>query len=324
MKKRGLTVHHARSMTADVLLTVSLTLILIVIAFNRLLMVSSWRFTILNTINTGMAEVLGMLDHLATDFPFNHILVPIDFWAITIISIMILLIGAGMKVTSFRDTRSLLLQTSRVLLISSAAAFIVIIILQISSAIVMSNWLVGKALDPATLPQDFIWDFYSNLFLAAGVILIITAFIKVWAKKEIFYKTLIITDTFFNSALVMIGYFILLRLILADVIVTSISGNAIKVMAVSGMFSTMTIALCAFIFMLSFAMRSFAEHLKDREHIARQLRDDLSFLKKHKEAKRIEVKTEDVKKHPAYAKKDHPIHRYIKPEGHYSKKVKRK
>ena len=300
-----------------------------------------------STVTTGVAaaEATTMINSLVHTFPFKYIFVSYNFWTTVIIAVCLTVLGLLLKAFTVRTKGKFIIELGKELYIPAIVGFCGIIILQIWTAFNVDNYLAANNLSrPEIGDAFFIWNTYGQMFLIGAAILVIGAIIKLVGEKNDAKKMVLIGDTMFNGAFILIIYYILIRMIAMDVVMQSSIGNMLSIFILSNQYSNITIAACVFIYTFGRALRRYGISVLKQEKRAQQmdefkLKYDLMSRQygarptapatanpphpKELHVQEHHLRQQPVERqHPAHYMEGHPVHRYTQPaqqQGKYRK-----
>jgi hypothetical protein len=292
--------------------------------------------------SAGAAEATAMITSLTHTFPFKYIFVEYNFWTTVIIALCLTVLGLLLKAFTVRTKGKFIIELGKELYIPAIVGFCGIIILQLWTAFNIDSYLTANKLARPELGSGmFIWNTYGQLFLIGAALLVVGAIIKLVGEKNDAKKMVLLGDTMFNGAFILIIYYILIRIIALDVVMESGAGNVLSLFIISNRYSTITIAACVFIYTFGRALRrygiSMLKHEKRMQQIDEfKLKYDLMSRQygarpaaahpaQPQHPKELHVHEHYLRqqpperKHPAHYTEGHPIHRYTHPDAAQSK-----
>jgi hypothetical protein len=289
----------------------------------------------MTTSSTAAAEVTTMINSLVHTFPFKYIFVSYNFWTTVIIAACLTALGLMLKAFTVRTKGKFIIELGKELYIPAIVGFCGIIILQLWTAFNVDDYLNANNLARPEIGDAFlIWNMYGQLFLIGAAILVIGAIIKLVGEKNDAKKMVLVGDTMFNGAFMLIIYYIIIRLISMDVVMGSSAGNMLSIFVLSNHYSNITIAACVFIYTFGKALRRYGiSVLKDEKRTQQidefKLKYDLMSRQygarpaapaaSIPHPKELHVQEQHLRqqpverKHPAHYMEGHPIHRYARP-----------
>lgn len=280
------------------------------------------------------AEVSRMLATLTNTFPFKFLFGQYDFWTTLIIASCLTLFGIGLKTLIVKTKGKFIIDIGKNIETPAIIGFIIIIALQIWTAVNVNKYLETRIfMTPSLESGYFVWNTYGQLFLIGATFLVIGAIIKLVGEKNKARKTLLIGNAIFTSSFILIIYYIIIRILTIDIILNSSIGKGLSIFIISNQYSNFSIIVCVFLFTFGKELRRFGRvtlKIEKRLHHVEQMKKDYNIvgdsitaklIPKHKlKVKHHHIRKED-RTHPAFHDPNHPVHRYVKPEGNYKKNL---
>ncbi len=316
----------------DEIMMAGLAFLLVVTGVNYFNMKWSWAKILAGT--TTRSEVGEMLSALAQTFPFKYLFAQYDFYGALGIALALTIIGLTLKAFTVKTKGKFIIDIGKNIYIPAIIGFVVIIALQIWTAINVDEYLVANQMArPEFSSGYFIWQTYGQLFLIGASLLVIGAVIKLIGDKNSSKKTLLVGDTMFNGAFILIVYYLLIRIITLDVVMFSSAGQVMKIFIISNQYAGFTITVCIFMFTFGLALKKYGVQVlkhEKREHQIAQFKKQYEGMKGRHQTQRhhpqqkqypgqLHVDPRQHIRHPAYEDPTHAVHRYLDPEGHYRK-----
>ncbi|MBU2560715.1 MAG: hypothetical protein KKD17_00295 [Nanoarchaeota archaeon] len=321
-----------------------LAFLLIVAGVNYFNMKWSWA-NILAGSASG-TEVGAMLSSLAQTFPFKYLFAQYDFWGALILAVCLTLLGIGLKAFTVRTKGKFIIDIGKNTYQPAVLGLVVILLLQLWTAFNVDEYMTAQDMvRPEFSSGYFIWQTYGQLFLLGAALLVIGAIVKLIGEKNSSRKAILIGDTMFNGAFILIIYYFLIRVMALDVVIYSSIGDIVKLFIISTQYSNFTIAVCVFMFTFGRALKQYGIAVLKHERRMKQIEEFKHRYEEMKDEfgarpaatppphpKKLHISEEHLRhpehshqhagehRHPAYSTPGHPIHRYIEPEGRYRKK----
>lgn len=278
------------------------------------------------------AEVTRMLSALTSTFPFKYLFGQFDFWGALIIAVCLTLLGIGLKALTVKTKGKFMIDIGKNIETPAVIGFFVIIALQVWNAVKVEDYLGRYSLISPGLPAGyFVWDTYGQLFIFGAALLVTGAVIKLVGEKNKARKTLLVGNALFSGSFILIVYYFIIRILAIDVVLNSSVGKVMTMFLISNQYSSFTIMVCVFLFTFGKELRRFGRvtlKIEKRLHHVEEMKRHYDVVGEGIDAKlvpRQKLKVDEShvrrghKKHPAYSLPDHPVHRYVKPEGRYKK-----
>lgn len=283
-------------------------------------------------------EISSMLSSLATTFPFKFLFVQYDFWGTLAVAIALTVVGVVLKALTVKTKGRFVIDIGKNIQAPAVIGFIVIIALQFWTAFNIDTYLATRRfIHPSFDPGFFVWNTYGQLFLIGAVLLVIGAIIKLVGEKNRAKKTLLVGNSMFNGAFLLIIYYFIIRIITIDFFLDTSAGKILTLFTISSQFSGFTIIACVFLFSFGRELRKYGiamlkheKRLQDVEalKVKFELGPGQKLVPRHRpeHPKTFHVKERHIREedrtHPAFREPGHPVHRYVEPSGEYKKKRK--
>jgi len=288
---------------------------------------------------TAGAEVTRMLASLAQTFPFKYLFAQYDFWGALAIAIILTTAGIMLKAFTVRTKGKFIIDIGKNIYVPAIIGLVVIVILQLWTAFNVDDYITTNQLArPEFATGYFIWNTYGQLFLLGASLLVIGAIVKLVGEKNDSKKSILVGDTMFNGAIILIIYYVIIRIMALELFIYSDIGKVMKLFIISTQYANFTIIVCIFMFTFGRALKRYGLHVlkhERREHQIAKFKHEYEMGKSHvqrphsaqpghpgqlhvSEGYHLRHKTQ----HPAYNIPDHPVHRYVEPTGRYKRKPK--
>jgi hypothetical protein len=342
-RKRSLSNRIAEAVINETMMA-GMALFLIVMGINYFNMKWSWTQILTKagaasgfTASAAGTEVSKMLSALADTFPFEYLFVQTDFYTTVIIAVALTVIGFVLKAFTSTSKGKIIMDIGNNIWLPAVVGFAVIMFLQLWTAFNVDAYLAThQIMRPDFGPGYFIWQTYGQLFLLGGALLVIGAVVKLIGEQNHSHKGVLVGDTMFNGAIILLAYYFIIRIMSLDVIMQSEAGRILKLLIISNQYSNFTIVVCMFLFAFGRALKRYG--IETHKHEVRmkeldKLKGKYKFMQREYGAKKAEHPPHPKKlhvsekhhirkpehKHPAYSRPDHPVHRYVEPKGRYKK-----
>ena len=283
-------------------------------------------------------EITNMISSLATTFPFKFLFVRYDFWSTLAVAIALTVIGVVLKALTVKTKGKFVIDIGKDIQTPAVIGFIVIIALQFWTAFNIDTYLrTRRFVEPAFTSGFFVWDTYGQLFLIGAALLVIGAIIKLVGEKNVAKKTMLVGNSIFNGAFMLLMYYFIIRILTLDTILSTSAGKILTLFIISNQFSGFTIIVCVFMFSFGRELRRYGAAMLKHERRLQRLEDvrrkfELGpgqklvprYRPEHPKTfhlKERHIRQEDTT-HPAFKEPYHPIHRYVSPSGSYKRKRK--
>ncbi len=263
----------------DEIMMAGLAFLLVVAGVNYFNMKWAWA-EILAGAASG-TEVGVMLNALAQVFPFKYLFVQYDFWGALVIAVCLTVLGISLKAFTVRTKGKFIIDIGRNIYVPAVIGLVVILALQLWTAFNVDDYLTTHSITrPEFGSGYFIWQTYGQLFLIGASLLVIGAIVRLIGEKNDSRKTLLVGDTMFNGAFVLILYYILVRVLALDVVLYSGFGQIMRLFIISNQYSGFTIIVCVFMFTFGRALKRYGIYVLKHEKRMRQLEE---FRRRHDE-----------------------------------------
>ncbi|MBW2968234.1 hypothetical protein KY362_07145, partial [Candidatus Woesearchaeota archaeon] len=164
-------------------------------------------------------EVAKMLTELSSTFPFKYLFVQYDFWGALFIAVLLSALGIWLKLSTVRRGGKFFIDLGKNIYSPAVIGFILIIVIHIWLAFNVNEYVEDSGMpDPGIGAGFFVWEAYGQLFLFAAAALIIGAVIKLIGEKNDQHVKMMVGETVFNGALLLLLYYLLIRVFALDVI----------------------------------------------------------------------------------------------------------
>ncbi|MBN1544179.1 hypothetical protein JW898_01820 [Candidatus Woesearchaeota archaeon] len=303
--KRSISDRFAEEFINEMMMA-GLAFLLIVAGVNYFNMKWSWA-SILAGSASG-TEVGAMLGALAHTFPFKYLFVQYDFWGALILAVCLTLLGIGLKAFTVRTKGRFITDIGKNIYQPAVLGLVVILLLQLWTALNVEKYMTAQGMvQPEFSSGYFIWQIYGQLFLLGAALLVIGAIVKLVGEKNSSRKSILIGDTMFNGAFILIIYYFMIRLIALDVVMESGVGPVMKLFIISTQYSNFTIAVCVFMFTFGIALKQYGIAVLKHERRLKQIDD----FKQHYDQMKQEFGAHPVREHPP-----HPKELHVSAQGH--------
>ncbi len=323
----------------DEIMMAGLAFFLVITGFNYFNIKWAWAETLAKTGSASPTmiglEIKQMFGGITTTFPFKYLFVQHDLWGALTLAIVLTVLGLGLKAFTVKTKGKFLIDIGKNLYLPALIGIIGIFALQIWSAIKVEGYLAKRAM---ALPEMgsgfFIWETYGLLFLVGAAVLVTGSIVKLIGEKNKYPKTKMVGDAMFTGSFILLGYYVIIRILALEVMSSTSAGRVIEAFIISNQFSNIAIIISVFMFSFGLAIKRFGIKilrkeknlwkLENMQHRHEQLKHDLGPGTHHADRpshpKQLQVDQRQHIRHPAYDQPEHPIHRYVHPEGHYKKK----
>ncbi|MFH1064594.1 MAG: hypothetical protein V1729_05915 [Candidatus Woesearchaeota archaeon] len=322
----------------DEIMMAGIAFLLVITGVNYFNMKWAWADTLAKTGSATPSmigiEIKQMFGGITTTFPFKYLFVQHDFWGALTLAIVLTVIGLGLKAFTVKTKGKFLIDIGKNLYLPATIGVVGIIGLQIWSAIKVEGYLTKRAMAlPEMSSGFFIWETYGILFLVGASVLVIGSIVKLIGEKNAYPKTKMIGDAMFSGSCILIAYYIIIRALSLEIVFNTSVGRTIEAFIISNQFSNIAIIISVFVFSFGLALKRLGVKILRKEKNLWKL-DELKqkheYLKQELGArpatappqhpKQLQVDARQHLRHPAYDQPEHPIHRYVHPQGHYKKK----
>ncbi|MBW2972723.1 hypothetical protein KY359_06835 [Candidatus Woesearchaeota archaeon] len=290
----------------DEIMMAGLAFLLVVAGVNYFNMKWSWA-KILAGAATG-SEVGEMLSALAQTFPFKYLFVQYDFWGALIVAVCLTVLGLSLKAFTVRTKGKFIIDIGKNIYVPAVVGLVVILVLQLWTAFNVNEYLSSQSIaHPEFSSGYFIWETYGQLFLLGAALLVCGAIVKLVGEKNTSRKTIMIGDTLFNGAFILIIYYFIIRMLALDVVLYSDIGDIVRLFIISTQYSGFTITICVFMFTFGRALKSYGVHVLKHERRMHQIEE----FKRHYEHMKEEFGAHPAREHPP-----HPKELQVSTQGH--------
>ncbi len=324
----------------DELMMAGIAFLLVVTGINYFNMEWAWTSLIGKTgaaagiaSSAAATEFSTMITALTNVFPFKYLFVQYNFWGALVLAVVLTAIGVALKAFTVKTKGKFIIDLGSNIYMPAIFSFISIIALQVWSSLRIDEYLTThKLARPEFSSGYFIWQTYGQLFLIGASLLVIGAIVKLIAEKNKYRKLLVVGDTMFNGAFVLIIYYLIIRILALEFMLNAEVGKILGVFILSNQYSNFTLLACVFLFTGGVAIKNYGiavlKHEKNemhaaaaqyqREHMQREYGAHPIGTEKYEEP-HLKVTPYHLR-HPAYSDPHHPVHRYVHPDAHYKRK----
>jgi hypothetical protein len=257
-------------------ITAGLSLLIIFFGFNYFGFKYAW-VKVIETLGTqtgAAASDLGMelglmLSSLAQTFPFKYIFGEFNLLYGFLIGVAMLFIGFMLKYLMRTSKEKFVQDMGRNIYVPAIIGFVSFLTLQLILAFSSSNQEAVGSISNFL----FVWQTYGKLFIIGIVTLILGSVVKLIAKNQESLKLKVIANTLLYGSYVTIVYYLILRLLSSNLVLSSSVGDFFKVILLAGEASAFMMLFCIFMFIFGLELRSFGYQMSLHKESRLRLHD---------------------------------------------------
>jgi len=214
--------------------------------------------------NLNFVEAGLIFNAISNTFPFSILAGDFDNFSIALlIGLSLTLVGFVLKVMTTKTKEKFIEDLGRELYIPAVVGFLGVVFLHLVTAFLLQDQ-VSNALNMMAKFNSgvLVWRSFGSTLLAGLSALVMGALITIVAKAKKFDKFIILGKTMVNGGYTLIVYFILIRILAFDIILSSPYGAFLKVFIVSGDISNGVIIFTVFMFWFGKELRRYGRYLR--------------------------------------------------------------
>jgi len=251
----------------DDMMMAGLSVLVLAFGFNYFNIMSSWTdaFSKLHVgQNLNFVEGSLILRSISNTFPFNLLTGNFNnFLVAMVVGLVLTLLGFALKMLTTRSKEKFIEDLGHELYVPAIFGFIGIVLLHAVTAFTLQNHVS----DTLTLAARFnagilIWKSFGGIFMVGLGSLLIGSLVLLVAKSNKFDKAVVIGRTLLNSSYVLIGYYVIIRLLGFQVVLDSPIGAFMKIFIVSGDVSNTVVIFTVFMFWLGRELKRYGKYLR--------------------------------------------------------------
>jgi hypothetical protein len=236
-------------------ITTGLSFLVIVFGFNYFNLKYAWIKLIEslgqnNLVGEGFIQEFNLIaGELARTFPFNYIIGDQSLIYGSIVGIILILLGIGLKLLTKTTKEEFVKDMGKNIYVPAIIGLLSMLIVQVTI-------MINSKIDLSNINMIlYVWNNYGKLLILGFTTLLLGSVCKMIAIKQDSNKLKVLANTLLNGAYMSLGYYIILRIIvIADY-------NPFNMFIISGTISANIILFCIFMFTFGLELKNYGEIL---------------------------------------------------------------